>query len=90
MKKKKISEKFFNKIIKDAITRLNNREVISHREFLQDIEKCLLEQLLERNKGHQTLTADMLSLREQTLRYRMKILGIESTNTQGRRYYEDE
>ena len=90
MKKKKISEKFFIDIIKKNVKLLNTDGNISHKQFMTEIEKCLIEQMLEKYNGHRVLTAKALSLIEQTLRYKMKILDIKSLNRQGQQFKREQ
>ena len=67
--------------IKDKILELGNelfieKEGVLYRSILQIVEKPLIENILERTEGNQLRAARILGLNRNTLRTKIKKLGI--------------
>ena len=60
-------------------TILNSNEGILYRSVLAAVEKPLFERILERTKGNQVKAAGILGINRNTMRAKIKKLGIDVT-----------
>jgi len=56
-----------------------------YRRVIEQVERVLIEQALLRSGGRQQQAARMLGLHRNSLRYRMRVLGISSRRDRERR-----
>jgi len=55
-----------------------------YRRVLREVERALVEEALQRSKGSQTKAAKILGIHRNTLRARMRALGIQSPSRRRR------
>lgn len=71
--------------IKTLLDRLGSHHAPDlYRRVLREVERALIEEALQRSKGSQTKAAKILSIHRNTLRARMKALGIQSPSRRRR------
>ena len=63
------------KIIDDAFTMLSNGQI--YKSVIGDTERILIERALERTGGNQIMAARLLGLNRNTLRTKIRKLGIQ-------------
>jgi Fis family transcriptional regulator len=65
--------------IKALLDRLgSHRAPDLYRRVIREVERALIEEALQRSKGSQTRAAKILSIHRNTLRARIKALGIKT------------
>ena len=65
--------------IKALLDRLgSHRAPDLYRRVIREVERALIEEALQRSKGSQTRAAKILGIHRNTLRTRMRVLGIKS------------
>jgi Fis family transcriptional regulator len=65
--------------IKVMLDRLgSHRAPDLYRRVIREVERALIEEALQRSKGSQTRAAKILSIHRNTLRARIKALGIKT------------
>jgi transcriptional regulator of acetoin/glycerol metabolism len=71
---------FGKRVLKFENIILSSKEGDIYKTILEDVEKPLIESILERTEGNQLKAAKILGINRNTLRVKMKKLGIESKN----------
>jgi DNA-binding protein Fis len=65
--------------IKALLDRLgSHRAPELYRRVIREVERALIEEALQRSRGSQTRAAEILGIHRNTLRARIKALGIKS------------
>jgi DNA-binding protein Fis len=65
--------------IKDLLDRLgSHRAPDLYRRVIREVERALIEEALQRSRGSQTRAAEILGIHRNTLRTRIRALGIKS------------
>jgi Fis family transcriptional regulator len=67
--------------IKALLDRLGSHHAPDlYRRVLREVERALIEEALQRSKGSQTRAARILGIHRNTLRARMRALGIKASS----------
>jgi len=68
--------------IKTLLDRLgSHRAPDLYRRVIREVERALIEEALQRSRGSQTRAAEILGIHRNTLRARIKALGIKISTT---------